>query len=343
MCVTSWIWVNVLVLVGHVTRLQAEHRVRGEERNISSIHVIILTILDQMKAYKSSSTKQKKCHTSPRVHCQQLMHISSSKELQPTIILTSKNQIFSDSQHTLGDSHGSSSSSSGDMISPVLSNDTEESVSDSLNSTSHHEPETEPEPQPFPVVKSFKYLPHQLKPNNPSLYLQNILISRGYDFTLINGLNSPYRQTPTRWQITCYDHPILDALRSNNLKSVSDLYEGGLSMTACNPYCESILHFAARKSKKEIVQYLLEHGSTCFVDDAGRLPMHDVCWRATPAFDIVTLFLNHNIQMLQVQDRFGACPLDYINPRQWNAWCKYLDAVKNKYWPEKDQKNLSAV
>jgi hypothetical protein len=78
---------------------------------------------------------------------------------------------------------------------------------------------------------------------------------------------------------------------------------------------------------------MLSHGARCFVDDGGRLPMHDVCWRPRPAFDIVSLLLDHDISMVLVQDRFGAFPLDYVNPRQWKDWCRYLDSVKDKYWP----------
>lgn len=104
-------------------------------------------------------------------------------------------------------------------------------------------------------------------------------------------------------------------------------------MEACNQYCESILHFAARKASLDMVQFMLSHGARCFVDDAGRLPMHDVCWRARPAFDIVSLLLNHDLSMLLVQDRFGAVPLDYVNSRQWKEWRRYLDSIKDQYWP----------
>ena len=104
-------------------------------------------------------------------------------------------------------------------------------------------------------------------------------------------------------------------------------------MEACNQYCESILHFASRKASLEMVQFMLTHGARCFVDDAGRLPMHDVCWRARPAFDIVSLLLNHDLSMLLVQDRFGAFPLDYVNSRQWKEWRRYLDSIKDQYWP----------
>jgi hypothetical protein len=170
-------------------------------------------------------------------------------------------------------------------------------------------------------------------PPNPSFYLQQIMASRGYNTTPISGLQSSYRISPTPWHLSSYDHPLLEAVRQNDSKRLQKLFESGVHMQACNMHCESVLHIAARKSTKEVVEFLLAHGALCFVDDAGRLPMHDVCWRPTPNFDLVTLLLEHDPAMLLIQDRFGALPLDYVNPRQWGLWCSFLDTIKEKYWP----------
>jgi ankyrin repeat protein len=142
-----------------------------------------------------------------------------------------------------------------------------------------------------------------------------------------------------RW----YDHPVLDAVKNNNLAALSQLQRMGASMEACNQYCESVLHFAARKASLDMVQFMLSHGARCFVDDGGRLPMHDVCWRARPAFDIVSLLLNHDLTMLLVQDRFGAFPLDYVNSRQWKEWCRFLDSIKDQYWPVRVSDNSNNI
>jgi hypothetical protein len=168
---------------------------------------------------------------------------------------------------------------------------------------------------------------------SPSLYLHQILTSRGYDTTPISGLLSSYRITPTPWHLSSYDHPLLEAVRQNDHKRLVKLFQSGVHMQACNLHCESVLHIAARKSTKEVVQFLLSHGALCFVDDAGRLPMHDVCWRQSPNFDLVMLLLEHDLAMMRIQDRFGACPLDYVNPRQWPEWCEFLDSIKDKFWP----------
>jgi hypothetical protein len=171
---------------------------------------------------------------------------------------------------------------------------------------------------------------------SPSQYFKNILESRGYEFVAINGLDSPYLTTPTPNQILSYDNVLLQAVRDNDISKLTSLYQQGHTMTACNSYCESILHYAARRGSKDIVKFLLLHGAICFVDDCGRLPMHDVCWRHFQKYEIANMLLEYDVNMLYVKDRHGACPLDYVNPRHWAQWCAYLDTVKDKYWPIKE-------
>ena len=60
-------------------------------------------------------------------------------------------------------------------------------------------------------------------------------------------------------------------------------------MTACNRFGESIVHMACRRADFEVVDFLLENiGDVWGVDDFGRTPLHDACWRPEPRFDIVT-------------------------------------------------------
>lgn len=247
-----------------------------------------------MKVFKSSSTRRPKSQSTLSP-----THLSSPR---PTVVLPTKTKLILTADPT--PSSGTTSCSS--------------SCSSSLS-----------DKQYLPTSPAVTEPSHV----NPTTYLLKILASRGYDTTPVTGLLSPYRILPTPTQMGWYDHPVLNAIRNTNLAALSQLQQLGASMEACNQYCESILHFAARKSSLEMVQFMLSNGARCFVDDAGRLPMHDVCWRARPAFDIVTLLLNHDISMLLVKDRFGAFPLDYVNPRQWKEWCGFLDSIKDQYWP----------
>ena len=52
-------------------------------------------------------------------------------------------------------------------------------------------------------------------------------------------------------------------------------------MSACNRFSESIVHIACRRSDYEVVEYIVKNGGDCcIVDDYGRTPLHDACWRA---------------------------------------------------------------
>ena len=106
------------------------------------------------------------------------------------------------------------------------------------------------------------------------------------------------------------------------------------SMSACNKFSESIVHMACRRADFETVDYILRHGGdTGLVDDYGRTPLHDACWRSAPRFDVVTLLLDRNIDLLRMIDVRGANALKYICQDHWLQWCAYFFHQKDKYWP----------
>ena len=107
-------------------------------------------------------------------------------------------------------------------------------------------------------------------------------------------------------------------------------------MCACNKFSESIVHMACRRSTVEVVDFILSNGgSTNLVDDYGRTPLHDACWRIDPQFDVVTLLLDRNIDLLRLTDVRGSHALNYVSKDQWLQWCAYFYYQKDKYWPIK--------
>jgi hypothetical protein len=75
-----------------------------------------------------------------------------------------------------------------------------------------------------------------------------------------------------------------------------------------------------------MVDFIVRHGGEiCLVDDYGRTPLHDACWRSMPRFDVVTLLLDRNIDLLRMTDVRGANALKYVCPDHW--------LQKDKYWP----------
>lgn len=105
-------------------------------------------------------------------------------------------------------------------------------------------------------------------------------------------------------------------------------------MSACNRHSESIVHMACRRSDLDIVLFLLEHGADIsIVDDFGRTPLHDACWRPEPRFDIVALIMEANIDLIRYSDVRGSTPLNYVRQEHWIQWCAFLFHMMEKHWP----------
>ena len=167
----------------------------------------------------------------------------------------------------------------------------------------------------------------------PDQFLKRILSSRGYSTDMVPALSSPYRQKPTVKQMEDYDSELVRAVRSSDLAKLKSLKNIGRSMTACNRFGESIVHMACRRADFEVVDYLLDNIEGVWgVDDFGRTPLHDACWRPEPRFDIVTCVLDKNLHLLRVLDVRGANPLNYVREEHWTQWCAYLFHQKERYW-----------
>ena len=126
---------------------------------------------------------------------------------------------------------------------------------------------------------------------------------------------------------------LVDAVRLCNLEELKRLKARGVNMNACNKFSESILHMASRRSNYETVNFILENGGDIgIVDDYGRTPLHDACWRNDVSFDVITALLNKNLDMLRTADVRGACPLSYVREEFWMHWCAYFFNQKDNYW-----------
>lgn len=98
---------------------------------------------------------------------------------------------------------------------------------------------------------------------------------------------------------------------------------------------------ACRRGDFQIVSFLLSNGgSHNIVDDFGRTPLHDACWRPEPRFDVVTLLLEKDLTLLRLVDVRGSAPLNYVREEHWLQWCAYFYHQKEKYWAVRDEKTL---
>lgn len=90
---------------------------------------------------------------------------------------------------------------------------------------------------------------------------------------------------------------------------------------------------ACRQAEFNVVHYLLTNGANfSIVDDFGRTPLHDACWRPEPRFDIVTLILENDLTLLRLADVRGSIPLNYVREDHWLQWCAYFYHQKEKFW-----------
>lgn len=113
-------------------------------------------------------------------------------------------------------------------------------------------------------------------------------------------------------------------------------------MSACNRFSESIVHMACRRSKREIIEFILDHGADLeIIDDFGRTPLHDACWRPEPQFDVVTLICDRNLDLLRHSDARGSIPLNYVREEHWVQWCAFLFNQIEKYWALRTESHAS--
>jgi ankyrin repeat protein len=167
----------------------------------------------------------------------------------------------------------------------------------------------------------------------PDKFLMRILSLRGYPSDMIPSMTSRLRVAPTSSQIENYDTELVSAVRQSDLAKLKALEGCGRNLRACNRYGESILHMACRRAEIDVVKYIVDNVSEPWIiDDFGRTPLHDACWRPEPRFDIVTVILDKNLDLLRFVDIRGSNPLNYVRREHWLQWCAYLFHLKDKYW-----------
>lgn len=145
-------------------------------------------------------------------------------------------------------------------------------------------------------------------------------------------------------QLSDYDIEIVTAVRASDLESLKRMHAEGKSLSACNKFSESIVHMACQRSDFKVVDFMIRNGGQIsLVDDYGRTPLHDACWRPSPQFDVVTLLLDRNLDLLRMVDVRGANALNYVSQDQWLQWCAYFYHQKEKYWPIQQFKSVPST
>eukprot|EP01038_Epipyxis_sp_PR26KG_P013339 gene13339-17891_t len=172
-------------------------------------------------------------------------------------------------------------------------------------------------------------------PIPPMTFFAKLLSSRGYS-TESQCAMEIYRRNrvPSDEQLQSYQSNIITAVKFSDRESLKRCSEEGISLSACNKFSESILHMACRRSTFTIVEFLINNNADInVVDDCGKTPLHDACWRADPQFDITTLLLDTNPSLILLKDIRGFTPLQYVPEAAFKEWCAFIYYQQDRYWP----------
>eukprot|EP00797_Seminavis_robusta_P029642 Sro5_g004530.1 ANK (352) ;mRNA; f:180454-181847 len=171
-------------------------------------------------------------------------------------------------------------------------------------------------------------------PMSPQAYLDVMIHSRGYSTRRYRTLQTGYYSKPTEFQQASYHVNLVKMVRNHDVAKFKAVVGAGISPNPCNCYGESLLHMVCRRGDSDLLQIMLDVGSSVQVaDDYGRTPLHDACWAATPSFDTVEKIANRDITLFHMTDSRGAVPLSYVRREHWPQWIEFLESKKDTWWP----------
>lgn len=111
---------------------------------------------------------------------------------------------------------------------------------------------------------------------------------------------------------------------------------GSKPFRCSNRFGESLMHLACRRSRTEMVRFLVEElpGASpsqmlSIKDDCLKTPLHDACWTASPNFELVELILQHAPEQVIMQDIRGNTPFDYVRKEDFQLWLRFLWERRN--------------
>jgi ankyrin repeat protein len=185
-------------------------------------------------------------------------------------------------------------------------------------------------PQHLNEDGTLKYSVAQLSNIRPSSFTTSCLKAYGINANE-DVLCKKYFLETTEEHLEAYEFDVIQAIRDDDIAYLRAMTKEGRKLQGCNRFGESLVHLACRRSSSELVKFLITEGSVCLRvrDDVGRTPLHDVCWRKEPDFELIDLILNEEPDLLQIADKRGHLPLDYARREHWGLWISYL-AVRMK-------------
>jgi hypothetical protein len=184
----------------------------------------------------------------------------------------------------------------------------------------------------------------RVQPSPLRMYLDKILLSRGYSIKKISSIESNYRSRPTSFQKVSYGTKMAQAVKDNTDDLVSYI-KAGISP---NPYDSKkhsfLVHTVCNNENYNALRVMLQYGGSEVVqciDTFGRTPLHCVCWNLSNGFTIdrmnaVKEILRYDSLMINIVDCSSTDPFNLIPDDQLSEWQSFIDENMNDLWPAID-------
>jgi hypothetical protein len=176
-----------------------------------------------------------------------------------------------------------------------------------------------------------------------------VLAKRNYTHTTVRALGGSDYVTPLGHtirpkelgEIHEYSPEISNAVRQGDLSKLWELLPDTKAANAQNKWGNSLLMLACRYVAEtgEVVKLLLKRkAQVCVCCDAGKTPMHDLCWMIkTPdqleLFKLIMFAAGPPRNLLLVEDHHGQTPLDYLSKDLYADCNAFIEEHKHVFWP----------
>lgn len=163
--------------------------------------------------------------------------------------------------------------------------------------------------------------------SHPHNLLISLLREEGYNAeTKMSTTLSDFFLEMSKEHIEAYNTEIVKAVRDRNIPLLRSMHENGKILQCSNKFGESLLHMACRRGYTDVVRFLIKEADVTLrvKDDFGRTPLHDACWSANPNFDLMELIIEHDPDLLLIEDVRGHSPFSYARKSHWKDWNDFL-------------------
>jgi Ankyrin repeats (many copies) len=140
------------------------------------------------------------------------------------------------------------------------------------------------------------------------------------------------RDTFVKGDTTGYTFELMQLVKSGNVTHLRSFVQQQLDsghpvrLQCCNSFGESIIHTVARHGHFTLLQYLIQERNVSLrvVCDAGRTPLHTLCWNIHPNFDCILCMMQTEPDLLFITDQRGYSPLEYVPVAAHAVWYQFL-------------------